>query len=211
MTSPNSRLSLEEVLDEFFFSAEEPSPDMVGRACESYPEYREDIMEFAALWSSYEALPEPTIQTLGQVNEESVNRLQSHVLNLLHQQKQISVPNADIEAARSSIKELAGGKLRRAAQAASLGESTLLLQKVLTKHIENTPRIVLHLLAQHLNVTRSALENLLGPRVGGSMSYKASDKPTIPTIESWEEAVRTLPVDETEKNRLIALQEEDPT
>lgn len=211
MTSPNRRLSLEEVLDEFFFSAEAPSSTMVARACDAYPEYREDIMEFAALWSSYEASPEPAAQALGEVNEESVDRLQSYVLNQLHKQRQGSVPDADIEVARVSIEGLAGGKLRCAAQATSLGESTLLLQKVLTKRIENIPRIVLHLLAQHLNVERNALENLLGPRIAGSMSYKSSDKPYIPTIESWEEAVRALPVNEAEKTRLLALQEKEPT
>jgi hypothetical protein len=57
MTSPTRKLSLEEVLDEFFFSADNPSPAMVLRACEAHPEYREDILEFAALWSSYEASP----------------------------------------------------------------------------------------------------------------------------------------------------------
>lgn len=211
MTPPNRRLSLEEVLDEFFFSAEAPSPAMVARACDNHPEYREDIMEFAALWSSYEASPEPTAQALGEINEESVARLQSHVLNLLHQQKQGSVSDTNIETARASIEGLAGGKLRKAAQAASLGGSTLLLQKVLTKRIANIPRIVLHLLAQHLNVAGNALENLLGPRIAGSMSYKSSDKPNVPAMESWEEAVRALPVDEAEKKRLLALQEEDPT
>lgn len=211
MTSPNSRLSLEEVLDEFFFSAEAPSSTMVAQACDAHPEYREDIMEFAALWSSYEASPEPTAQVLGEINEESVGRLQSYVLNILHHQKQGSFPDADIELARLAIEGLAGGRLRRAAQATSLGESTLLLQKVLTKRIENIPRIVLHLLAQHLNVERNALENLLGPRLAGSMRYKSLDKPYVPIIESWEEAVRALPVDETEKTRLLALQEKEPT
>jgi hypothetical protein len=211
MTSPNRKLSLEEVLDEFFFSAETPSPAMVARACDTYPDYREAIMEFAALWSAYEASPEPAAEALGHVNEESVDRLQSYVLNLLYKQKQGSAGDADIEGARASIEDLAGGKLRRAAQAASLGESTLLLQKVLTKRIENIPRVVLHRLAQHLNVARNALENLLGPRIAGSMRYKSSDKPNVSTIESWEEAVRALPVDEAEKKRLLALQEEEPT
>lgn len=211
MTSSNRKLSLEEVLDEFFFSTEAPGSAMVASACDAYPEYCEDIMEFAALWSSYEASPVPTAQTLGEVNEESVDRLQSYVLNLLHQQKQAAVSDADIEAAQLSIEGLAGGKLRRAAQAACLGESTLLLQKVLTKRIENIPRIVLHHLAHHLNVARNVLESLLGPRIAGSMSYKSSDKPNVPTIESWEEAVRALPVGEAEKNRLLALKEEEPT
>lgn len=205
MTSINRKLSLEEVLDEFFFFADAPSPAMVARACDTYPEYREDIMEFAALWSAYKASPEPTDDAIGEISEESVERLQSFALNLLHNRKQESAPRGDVDAARVSIEGLAGRKLRLAAQAASLGDSTLLLQKVITKRIYNTPRIVLTLLAQHLNVASDALESLLGPQLIGSINYKSSDKPNVQASESWEEAVGSLPVDDNEKTRLLAL------
>jgi hypothetical protein len=209
MTLPNRRLSLEEVLDEFFFSAEKPTPAMVVRACEAYPEYRQDIMELAALWSAYESSPEPAAEALGEVPEESVSRLQSYVLNLLHQKKSKPASEADIEAARAAIEQLAGGNLRRAAAAAGLGKSTLLLQKVLTRRIRDIPRSVLDSLAQYLNVWTGALETLLGPRIGGSMSYKSLDKPNAPAVETWEEAVQALPEDSAEKHRLLALQSEE--
>ncbi|KWT98607.1 MULTISPECIES: hypothetical protein [unclassified Variovorax] len=210
MTSPNRRLSLEEVLDAFFFSADAPDATMVARACDSYPEYREDIMEFAALWSSYEASPEPAPEALGEVNEEAIDRIQSQVLNFLHHQRQQAASDPDIEKVRASIDGLAGSKLRLAAKAASLGDSTLLLQKILSKQIRDVPRFVLSQLAQHLNVATRLFEEMLGPRLTGAISYKSSNKPNLPTIESWEEAVRALPVDEAEKKRLIALREKEP-
>ena len=209
MNSTNRRLSLEEVLDEFFFSAELPTAEMVARACDAYPEYRTDIVEFAALWSSYAALPESTAETHGNVSEASVDRLQSYMLNLVHQHKDVSAPDTDIAAARIALEDLAGEKLRRATEAAGLGRSSLLFQKVLTKQIRNIPRGVLDRLANYLRVARSALEALLGPQLAGSLSYKSSSKPTIPTVESWEEAIRALPVDDEEKARLIALQDEE--
>ena len=207
MTSPNRRLSLEEVLDEFFFSADRPAPAIVLRACEAHPEYREDILEFAALWSSYEASPKPTsVEALSDVSEESVSRLQSFVLNRLHELDEGPVSDSDVEAARKAVEGLAGGKLKRAATAAGLGESALLLTKVLTKRTTDVPSKVLNDLAQHLNVVARALQQCLGLSLAGSMRYKASDKPNAPTTETWESAVRTLPVSDDEKRRLLGLQ-----
>ncbi|MBD8524358.1 hypothetical protein [Pseudomarimonas arenosa] len=205
MTTPARRMSLEEVLDEFFYSADKPSATMVLNACQAHPEYREDIMEFASLWSAYAASPEPA-RIMDEVSEVSVNRLQSFVLNLLHEadRKADAKPSCDVVSA--AIEGLAGGKLRRAAKAAELGESTLLLQKVLTKRIPNVPRFVLDRLAEHFNLTIEALGQALSPGLAGARSYKSSDKPNNQAEETWESAVRSLPVPEEEKKRLLSLQ-----
>lgn len=206
MTTPARRMSLDEVLDELFYSANKPSATMVLRACHAHPEYRDDIMEFASLWSSYVASPEPARMN-DDVSEESVSRLQSFVLNMLHEtdRKADAKPSAD--AVSAAIEGLAGGKLRRAAKAAELGESTLLLQKVLTKRLTNVPRVVLDRLAEHLNVTIEALGQVLSPRLAGARSYKSSEKPNNQAVETWESAVRVLEVPEDEKKRLLSLQD----
>jgi hypothetical protein len=204
MTLPNRRLSLEEVLDQFFFSADTPAPAMVLRACEAHPEHRQDILEFAALWSSYDASPEPT--NVGAVSEDSVARVQSFVLNRLHELDVKPVSETDVAAARAAVAGLAGGRLKRAAAAAGLGESALLLTKVLTKRITDVPSKVLNDLARHLNVAASALLQCLGLKLAGNMRYKSSAPPNAPATESWDSAVRALPVSADEKRRLLALQ-----
>ena len=210
MTSPNSRLLLEEVLDKFFFSAEKPSPAMVLRACETHPEYREDILEFAALWSSYEALPESaSLASFSEVPDESVSRLQSFMLNRLHELDHKPAQDGDVEAAKKALSALAGGALRRAASASGLGGATLLLQKILTNSIVNVPTRVLAGLATHLNVTLSALQQALSDGLAVGRSYSASGKPNAPVNETWERAVRSLSVAEEERNRLLALQGEE--
>lgn len=204
MTTPSRNLTPEEVLDEFFFSTDKPSSATVLRACESYPEYRENILEFAALWTAYEAAPEPAPST---VSEESVSRLQSFVLSRLHELDRGGVSDSDLNAARLAIENLAGRGLRKAAAAAGLGESTLLLTKVLTNRITDVPTRVVTELARHLNVLSEAFQRTVGANVAGALSYKASDKPTAPTVETWEGAVSSLPVSEEEKKRLLALQD----
>ncbi len=210
MTTTNHRQSLEEVLDEFFFSADKPSPTMLIRVCEAHPEYREDILEFAALWSMQESTPEPeNVTALSKIPEESISRLQSFVLNRLHEIDQKPLQVSDVEAARKVVAELAGGELRRSASAAELGGSTLLLQKVLIKTIKDVPLRVLANLANYHNIALTALQQALADPTAVSRSYSASGKPNAPSIETWEKAVRALSVSEDEKIRLLALQEKE--
>jgi hypothetical protein len=209
MTKPNRRLSLEEVLDEFFFSAGKPSPDAVLRACEANPEYRDDIVAFAALWTSYEASPEPIDdKSLPQVTAADVSRLQSVVLSQLHELDSKSAPDADVQAARAAIKTLVGSKLPKAAAAVGFGNCALLLTKVLTT-ITDVPQKVLSELARHLKVSSGGLKPCLGPQLAGTRSYKASHAPDAPAKETWRSAVLSLPVSDEEKKRLLAFQTEE--
>lgn len=207
MTSPIRRLSLEEVLDQFFFSADKPSPDMVLRACEAHPEYREDILEFAALWSAYEASPEVRAAEVADVSEESVSRLQSYVLNQLHELDGKAAQTSDLEATKRAISTLAGGKLGRAATAAGFA-SSLLMTKVLTT-ITNVPPRVIRDLAKHLNVAPANLRQCIGPQFAGARNYSSTRQPDAPGLETWESAVRSLPESEAEKKRLLGFQTEE--
>jgi len=208
MTSPIRRLSLDEVLDEFFFSADKPSPDMVLRACEAHPEHREDILEFAALWSAYEASPEVPAADIADVSEEAVSRLQSYVLNKLHEIDGKPAPTSDIEAAKRAVSKLVGAKLARAATAVGFAGNALLLVKVLTT-ITDVPARVVRDLAQHLNVMAEDLRQCLGPQLAGSRSYSATRPPNAAGSETWESAVRSLTASDDEKKRLLAFQTED--
>jgi len=208
MTS-NRKMMLEEVLDEFFFSADRPTPTMVLSLCQEHPEYREDIIEFAALWTCHEVAPEPCAQALDPVSEESVSRLQSFVLNRLHELDGKPTPEQEAGAARVALSGLAGAKLSRATSAAGLGRSTLLLQKVLRGIIRNPPIGVMIRLARHLKVAIDALQPELGPGLAGSINYKSSERPNAPITETWESAVQSLPESDEEKARLLALQKED--
>jgi hypothetical protein len=208
MTSPIRRLSLDEVLDEFFFSADKPSPNMVLRACEAHPEYREDILEFAALWSAYEKSPEVPAVDVADVSEESVSRLQSYVLNQLHEIDGQAAPASDMEATKRAVSTLIGAKLARAAAAVGFGSNPLLMVKVLTT-ITNVPVRVVRDLAQHLHVLQADLRQCLGLQLVGSRSYSSARPPDAPGSETWESAVRSLPVSEDEKKRLLAFQTEE--
>ena len=174
---------------------------MIVQACQAHAEYREEILEFSALWMAQDALPEPAESEL-EVSDASVMRLQSRVLNQLYAPPVLE----GADAVRKAIGALAGQRLRSAAQATGVG-STVLLSKNLTRMIIDPPRAVLDRLAQFLNVTVKLLSEELGPQVALHRSYKAADKPTMTAGESWEDAISALAVDEAEKARLRAMQD----
>lgn len=208
MTTPNPRLSLDEVIDEFFYSADKATPAQVLRACEAHPEYRDDIVEFAALWTAYEASPEPIEgASLPKVTSDDVSRLQSYVLNRIHELDVKAAQTTDAEATKRAISTLAGGKLGRAATAAGF-TSSLLMTKVLTT-ITNVPPRVIRDLAKHLHVTPADLRQCIGPQFAGARNYSSNRQPDAPGLETWESAVRSLPVTEDEKKRLLGFQTEE--
>ena len=202
MTSPNRRPSLEDVLDALFLRDDAPTPEMIVQACQVHAEFREEILEFAALQAAQAALPDVAESEL-EVSDASVMRLQSHVLNLLYAAPRA---RADADAVRQALRSLAGQRLQAAAQAIGLG-STVLLHKILTQAIIDTPRVVLVRLAQFLKVGVDGLVEALGPQLALHRSYKAAGKPTMAKHESWEQAVAALAVDEAEKTRLRAMQD----
>ncbi|MGE4335134.1 MAG: hypothetical protein AB7E55_04060 [Pigmentiphaga sp.] len=204
MTSPNRSLSLEDVLDALFLHDDAPTSEMIVQACQAHPEYREDILEYSALWMAQEALPEPAEAELD-VSDAAVMRLQSRVLNLLHATPP-ALDNSD--AVQNALKSLTGHRLRTAAQAIGVGD-TKLLYKILTRAIINTPHAVVQRLARFLDLSATSLREALGPELALHRSYKATDRPTVAKQETWDQAIEALTVDETEKARLRAMQDSE--
>ncbi len=213
MNISDSRLSLDEVLDKFFYSSDTPDSQKLQQVLDAYPEYRQDIVEFVALWAFYENSSDLVEKFRpSMVPDESVSKLQSFVMNHLHDLNRAAEKDAadDLGLAREAISKLAGNALRRAADAAGLFGSSVLLQKVLTNGIRDVPLRVLVALADHLQVSADALRNVLGEKtMVVSRSYKASDKPIVPQPETWANAVKALPLNEEQKKALLELQDLD--
>lgn len=208
MTINTRRPSLEEVLDEFFFATDAPSAGAVLRACEAHPEFRHDILEFAALWIAHDDAPEPAAEDL-HVPPGAVSRLQSYALNSLH--ADATTTASGVGAAQAALDSLAGGALRRAAVACGLSTATELLGKVLTNLIVDVPHLVVIRLAAHLEVAVQELQAALAAQPEAVIHRSASRKPNAPGQETWAHAVDTLSgADADEKARLLALADERP-
>lgn len=212
MTMLNNRLTLDEVLDEFFYASEKPSGDKLNEVLAAYPEYRDDIVEFTALWASYEN-SENVCESTSTVSAESVARLQSFVMERLNELDHGVVRNAtseEVDAAKKVLKTLAGGSLRRAAEGAGFFGSSILLTKILTNSIPHVPKRARDALASYLNVGSEALGAALSQGcLAVARSYKAADKPSVQQTESWESAINGLTLTSTQKLALLAMSDEE--
>ncbi len=204
MNSLDNRSELEVILEQLFHSADALSPEGLQRACEANPQFRAEIVEFAALWALHDAAPE-LAQKENPVPAAAVSRLQSFVLNQLDALDSQVASSGELDAARQAIGRLKGSELKRASVAAGLFGSTLLLGKVITRRIPDVPREVTENLANYLRVTANALEKMFGIEVAGDMNYKASEPPATYEEETWEDAVRTSDVSDDDKSRLLAM------
>lgn len=212
MIPTNLKLSLEEVIDEFFYSSDAPDAQKLQAAIDAHPEYREELVDFASLWASYENTPDSSEEfSLSMVSEQSVSTLQSFVINRLHEldhSAKGAVP--DKNAAKEALSKLAGNTLRKAAEAIGIFGSSALLQKILNNGIVNVPHRVLENLASYLRVSIEDLNGALMERgLGGVKSYKASDKPAMAQTETWSNAVKILPLTDEQKKALLALQDRE--
>lgn len=210
MTSPTRKPSLDAVLDEFFYTAEKLDPALIFRACESYPDYRNEILEFCALWSAHDSLPVTVeTETLTPGEEEALVDLQSFVLNKVYEADSETNLVTDLETAKEVIAKLGGGALRRTSAIIGLGGATLLLQKILTNSIRDVPNGVLLALASQLRIATAVLSQAIsGAHASIGRSYKAMEPPLAPRQESWQAAVKSLGVTPDERKRLLELEKE---
>lgn len=213
MTTQKS-LTLDEVLDEFFYAAEKPDAMKLKEVLEAYPEYREDIVEFATLWASYENSEESQeVMAPSEVSVESINRIQSFVMRSLHELEHVAASGAttkELDTAKEALQGLAGSALRKAAEGAGFFGSTILLTKILTKSISCVPKRALDSLANYLNVSSEGLALALDEAsLGATRSYKSANKPSVSNSETWENAVNGLTLTLVQKQALLALSDQE--
>lgn len=210
----NNKMTLDEVLDGLFYASEKPSAEMLNEVLAAYPAYRDDIVEFVALWASYEN-SENVNEAIAPsaVPAKSVARLQSFVMERLYEFDHgvaRNVSTDEVDAARKSLKALAGGALRRAAEGAGFYGSSILLTKILTNSISEVPKRALDALASYLNVGSDALGAALGQGgLGVARSYRAADKPSVQQSESWESAINALTLTPAQKQALLAMSDKE--
>jgi hypothetical protein len=214
MTTQNIRLTLDEVLDGFFYSSEKPDAEKLKEALAAYPEYREDIVQFAVLWASYENSEDSGEAIVpSDVPAQNVARIQSFVMGRLHEldHAAVSGPSTEeVDAVKQALKGLAGSALRKAAEGAGFFGSTILLTKILTRSISCVPKRALEGLANYLSVSLEALAVALGQtNLGAARSYKSANKPRVSSSETWESAVTGLTLTPAQKQALLALSDEE--
>ena len=198
--------SLEDIIDELFYSSEEMNAELVREYVRRYPQYEHELLDFSVHWVAARPLDDSCL-TENKISEKCLLFLQSRILNQLYSSGQPSSDKAgltlEVEHALANIK---GAKaLREVSEVLGFGEQRILLSKILNGNITNIPDSVLNKLAEYLKWSFDTVNLAVNKRIEFLCSYKSSGKPEIPRKETWEEAIERLNAAPEEKKRLLAM------
>ena len=194
MNNPNGLERLEDVLDAYVASIDGPDGslhDWIRR----YPQYEQELTEFAVSWTLMEALPpSPDAE---EVNESTlILRGMSVVQNLLH--------NKSLEAASVSVPPfeslLAGGRIhglepRQLAQVARLGDSVLRKLDRRLIRFASIPRDAIVGLAEAIQNDEASVSAYLqqSPALAAATEHRSEQAPALAEPEDFFDAVRADP------------------
>ena len=194
MTEPMEQERLEDILDAYVASDIGPNCPL-DEWTRRYPEFEQELIEFAASWSLMKWLPpSPGAEEVGE--ETLVLRGMSIVQNLLHSQSSESASES-VSSFESLI--VAGRERgldpRRLAQAVGLGDS--LLRKLDRRLIiqASIPQELIDRLAQVVQRETMTIIAYLrqDPTLAATTDYRSEQAPTIMDLENFFDAVRADP------------------
>jgi transcriptional regulator with XRE-family HTH domain len=196
-----NELDLSEVLEEY--AAATPlgnDPKILRQMSEQYPQFAEDLHDFAAARAVIRYAPEVEFS----MEEES--RYQKIGLQNLR-----SILNSSPQAAVESLLETAKAKnLNRSKFAAALGLSVSLVQYLEKRRLEfaSIPPKIIASIAEVLEIAEETVAKYLNqpPVAAANASYKAQERPVEIKPKSFAEAVREdQQLSPEEKRKLLEL------
>ena len=191
MKKPNRVERLEDVLDAFVASDVNPN-EALGEWIRRYPQYEQELTEFAVSWSLMRSLP--AAPDAEEVDEDTlVLRGMSIVQNLLHSQSMESVSESVVPF-ESLIAEgrIRGWEPRQFAQKAELG--VILLRKLDRRLIcyASIPPDAIKNLADSIKRKASSIAVYLqqNPTFAAATEYRSEQTPVLIQQENFFDAVR---------------------
>ena len=208
MMENNIEPTLDDALNTFVQENDRPTAGNLQEWVDRYPQFRKDLIDFAAAWA--EQLVLPAAEGIGAETEKLlVDRAMSHVHNVAY--------NRDVERLRQtatddSVRSLTGDAQRVGTRPAELAKACGLDLGLLSKlnnrqiHPWTIPAELIGMLAEHLNKTVAALKIFFAgpPRAAVGKAYLSRGKPTASPQQSFAEAVQQSSLSDEEKARWLS-------
>lgn len=198
---------LDDVLNEFVAECERPSADALETWIGRYPQYRRELIDFAAAWAEQIVLPEaPGLTT--EEEERIVDRVMSHALNVsFKRDKETQVRPSGENAMTSLTGEAKNVGMSVAEFAKGCGLDLVLVAKLNNRLIkpDTIPsRLVSHIARLVGRSADSVKEYLAGPpQPLSAVSFLSKKKPQQFEPESFADAVRASSLREAEKTQWL--------
>jgi hypothetical protein len=208
--------TLDDVLNEFVAEYERPTSEALEMWVGRYPQFRRELIDFAAAWAEQIALPE-TPELTAEEEERIVDRVMSHALNVSFGRDGKTQTRQPGENAISSLTgEAKNAGMSVADLAKGCGLDLVLVTKLNNRQIlpETIPSRLVSYIARLVGRTAESVMEYLGgpPQLLSGVSFMAKKKPRSFERESFAEAVRASSLREAEKARWLdnATEQEEP-
>ena len=202
-----NKITLDDVFNTFVAENDRPTAENLQEWVKRYPQYRRELVDFAAAWAEQLVLP-PAPELGPEAEKALIDRAMSHVLNVAYNrdlQEQQRAENDD------PIHSLTGEAQRAGINAQELAESCGLdvvsISKLNDRQIkpETIPARLVSLLGKLLQKSTEAIRVYFAepPQAVAGKAFLALKKPRSAEQQSFADAVRMSSLSEAEKARWL--------
>ena len=199
--------TLDDALNTFVAANDRPTAGTVQEWVNRYPQFRDDLVEFAAFWAEQLVLP-PAAEIGAEAEKVLVDRAMSHVLNVAY--------SRDVETQQQAASDGPVRSLMQDAQRAAMKPLQLarvcgldlgLLSKLNHRQIQpwTIPAELISILAEQLHKTTAALTTYFAgpPLAAAGKTFLSSSKPTSTGQQNFTDAVRGSSLSDADKARWL--------
>jgi hypothetical protein len=206
MMTPNEKPTLDDVLNEFVAAYEEPTAEALENWAARYPQFRNELIDFAASWAAQLVLP-PAPELSAEEEKLLVDRAMSHVQNVIFRRDQSAADRTENRSINSLTGEAKRAGMNAQEFAKACGLDVALVSKLNSRQIRprSIPaRLVSHI-ARLLGTSIEAVSEFLArpPQALTGRAYLARSKPQSTAQQSFADAVRGSSLSDAEKIRWL--------
>ena len=202
-----NKVTLDDVFNTFVAENDRPTAENLQKWVKHYPQYRRELVDFAAAWAEQLVLP-PAPELEPEVEKALIDRAMSHILNVAYDrdvQEQQRTKNGDPVHSLTGEAQRAGMNAQEFARACDL--DLVLISKLNNRQIkpETIPARLVSLLGKLLRKSTTAIKVYFAkpPQAATGKVFLARKKPRSAEQQSFVDAVRTSSLSEEEKTRWL--------
>lgn len=206
MMTQNKEPTLDDVLNEFVAAYEKPTAEALESWAARYPQFRNELIDFAASWAAQLVLP-PAPELSAEEEKLLVDRAMSHVQNVVYKRNETRAAQSEDRSISSLTGEAKRAGMNAQEFAKACGLDLALVTKLNNRQIKplSIPAQLVSHIARLLSASVDAVgEYLAGPpQALAGRSFLARGKPQSAEQQSFADAVRASSLSEAEKARWL--------
>lgn len=206
MMTQNEKPTLDDVLNEFVAAYEKPTAEALESWAARYPQFRNELVDFAASWAEHLVLP-PAPELSAEEENLLVDRAMSHVQNVVFKRDETKAARTEDRTISSLTGEAKRAGMNAQEFAKACGLDLALVTKLNNRQIRplSIPARLVRQIARLVDASVEAVSAYLAgpPQALAGRSFLARGKPQSAEQQSFADAVRASSLSEAEKVRWL--------